>query len=57
MASKRAYRDALPLSVCKQEIEKNKGIMYDPKIVEITLKNWDELISVSNLKNQEQYRN
>ncbi len=57
MASKRAYRDALPLSVCKQEIEKNKGIMYDPKIVEIALKNWDELISVSNLKNQEQYRN
>jgi len=40
MTSKRAYRDALALSVCKQEIEKNKGIMYDPKIVETALKNW-----------------
>ena len=46
MASKRAYRKALPLSVCRQEIERNKGIMYDPQIAEITLKSWEKFVSV-----------
>lgn len=43
MASARAYRKALPLEVCREEIEKNIGIMYDPKIAELALKNWEEL--------------
>lgn len=43
MASARAYRKALPLEVCKGEIEKNIGLMYDPKIAEIALSNWEEL--------------
>ena len=46
MASKRAYRNALPLSVCKEEIEKNTGIMYDPGVVKIALENWDKLVEV-----------
>lgn len=45
MASARAYRKALPLEVCRSEIEKNIGIMYDPKIAEAALKNWEELTS------------
>lgn len=45
MASARAYRKALPLDICKGEIEKNIGLMYDPKVAEIALKNWDELTS------------
>lgn len=43
MASARAYRKALPLDICRSEIEKNIGIMYDPKIGQISLENWKEL--------------
>ncbi len=43
MASARAYRKALPLDVVKSEIEKNIGIMYDPKIAQVALDNWEEL--------------
>lgn len=43
MASERAYRKALPLDVVKSEIEKNIGIMYDPKIAQVALDNWEEL--------------
>lgn len=46
MASKRAYRDALPLEVCKEEIEKNVGIMYDPEVARLALDNWDKLTEV-----------
>lgn len=46
MASKRAYRNALPLEVCKAEIEKNVGIMYDPEVAKIALENWDKLTEV-----------
>lgn len=46
MASKRAYRNALPLEVCKAEIEKNVGIMYDPEIARLALENWDKLTEV-----------
>ena len=43
MASARAYRKALPLDVVKSEIEKNIEIMYDPKIAQVALDNWEEL--------------
>lgn len=43
MTSKRIYRDALPLSVCKEEIEKNVGKMYDPAIAKLVLENWGEI--------------
>lgn len=43
MASARAYRKALPLDVVKSEIEKNIGIMYDPKIAQVALDNWEDL--------------
>lgn len=43
MASARAYRKALPLDVVKSEIEKNIGIMYDPKIAWAALDSWEEL--------------
>lgn len=43
MASARAYRKALPIDVVKSEIEKNIGIMYDPKIAQVALDNWEEL--------------
>ena len=37
MTSKRTYRDALPLSVVKEEIEKCSGTQFDPKIAEVFL--------------------
>lgn len=41
MASKRYYKDSLPTTYCKEEIEKNMGTMYDPVISRIVLDNWN----------------
>lgn len=43
MASKRSYRNALPMEVVRAEIEKNSGIMYDPRIAQLALDNWEAL--------------
>ncbi len=43
MASKRSYRNALPMEVVRAEIEKNSGIMYDPRITQLALDNWEAL--------------
>lgn len=43
MASKRSYRNALPLEIVREEIQKNIGIMYDPEIAQLALDNWEEL--------------
>lgn len=43
MLTKRSYRNALPKNVCREEIEKNVGIMYDPEIAKLALSDWDEL--------------
>ncbi len=43
MMSKRSYRNALPSEVCRSEIEKNIGIMYDPTVAQLALDNWEEL--------------
>ena len=37
MTSKRTYRNALPLEIVKQEIEKNKGTQFDPTIADTFL--------------------
>ncbi len=42
MASNRSYRDALPQSVVKSEIEKGLGTQFDPAIAEIMLQMIDE---------------
>jgi HD-GYP domain-containing protein (c-di-GMP phosphodiesterase class II) len=38
MSSRRAYRPALGLAVALEEIEKNKGILYDNAVVDTCLK-------------------
>jgi putative nucleotidyltransferase with HDIG domain len=43
MTSKRVYRDALSLDYCRQEIEKNLGVMYDPAIGKVVLDHWNEV--------------
>ena len=55
MTSKRTYRDALPLSVVKEEIEKCSGTQFDPKIAKVFL----DIINndyKSNTDNQEKYK-
>ncbi len=44
MMSNRQYRTSLSSSQCKEEIQKNAGIMYDPEIAEIVLKNWGAIV-------------
>lgn len=42
MASKRSYRDVLPQSVVRGEIEKGRGTQFDPEIADIMLELIDE---------------
>lgn len=37
MTSKRSYRDCLSLDIVKEEIRKNSGTQFDPKIAEVFL--------------------
>lgn len=43
MTSRRCYRDAMSLEFCRNEIEKNIGLMYDPAIAKVALEHWDEI--------------
>ena len=38
MSSRRPYRAGLGIGVALKEISKNKGVLYDPKVVEVCLK-------------------
>jgi HD-GYP domain-containing protein (c-di-GMP phosphodiesterase class II) len=38
MASYRPYRPALGVDPALEEIERNKGILYDPEVVEVCLR-------------------
>jgi HD-GYP domain-containing protein (c-di-GMP phosphodiesterase class II) len=42
MASYRPYRPALGIDVALEEIEKNKGILYDPEVAEVCLRMFNE---------------
>jgi putative nucleotidyltransferase with HDIG domain len=44
MKSDRPYRRSISDEICKDEIRKNKGIMYDSDIAECMLKNWDVVV-------------
>ena len=52
MTSKRSYRDSLPLDVVKQEIQKNAGTQFDPKLVPVFLdilnNNYEEIEKIQN---------
>jgi len=42
MSSHRPYRPALGINKALEEIEKNKGILYDPKVVDVCIKLFKE---------------
>lgn len=44
MRSTRSYRKGMSDYDCRQELEKNSGIMYDPDLIALCLANWDFLI-------------
>lgn len=46
MLSDRSYRKALSSDLCRHEIEKNIGLMYDPEIAAVVLANWNEILAV-----------
>ena len=45
MMSSRSYRASMTGAACRCEIEKNSGIMYDPRGASAALAHWDTLIS------------
>lgn len=45
MMSNRAYRKGMEYDLCRIEIERNAGIMYDPFVVAVTLTHWDEIVA------------
>ena len=45
MMSSRSYRPAMTSAACRREIERNSGIMYDPRVAAAALAHWDELVS------------
>ena len=55
MTSKRTYRDSLTIDILKQEIEKNKGTQFDPKIADVFLdilnNHYDEIEEIKNKYN------
>ena len=42
MSSRRSYRGVLPQDVVRDEIEKGKGIQFDPEFADIMLRMIDE---------------
>ncbi|MBM7866287.1 HD domain-containing protein [Heliobacterium gestii] len=46
MASSRPYRKGLPPDVIREELRKHAGAQFDPRLVEIVLRHFDELITV-----------
>ena len=44
MKSDRPYRKGINDETCRDEIKRNKGIMYDSRIAECILENWDTIV-------------
>lgn len=47
ITSNRCYRKAHNFDYCYSEIKKNLGIMYDPKIGQVVLDNWEKVIKTN----------
>ncbi|MBP5588133.1 MAG: HD-GYP domain-containing protein [Treponema sp.] len=50
MMTTRSYRSAFSEKECFEEIKKCSGTMYDPDIVDIAVKYWDELMEAAQYK-------
>ena len=45
MKSDRPYRKCISDEICRNEISKNEGIMYDSKIAQCMLENWGKIVT------------
>lgn len=45
MKSDRPYRKSISDEICRHEISKNQGVMYDSEIAECMLENWNEIVN------------
>lgn len=45
MISDRPYRKGMDTNVCREQIERNIGIMYDPIIAKKVIEHWDKVLS------------
>lgn len=45
MKSDRPYRKSISDEICRNEIKKNQGIMYDLKIAKCMLENWGDIVN------------
>jgi HD-GYP domain-containing protein (c-di-GMP phosphodiesterase class II) len=45
MKSDRPYRKSISDEICKDEIRKNKGTIYDSNIAECMLDNWEKIVT------------
>ena len=45
MISDRPYRKGMDTEICKEQIRKNIGVMYDPKIATKVLECWDKVLA------------
>lgn len=43
MTSKRVYRNEMPLSLCKVELESHLGTQFDPELGKLALEHWDKI--------------
>lgn len=44
MTSERPYRKALSSEICKKELITNKGIMFEPRIVDFAIEYWGKVV-------------
>lgn len=44
MISDRPYRKGMDIEICKEQIEKNIGTMYDPMIAQCVIEHWNEVM-------------
>lgn len=54
MMSSRSYRPAMTSAACRREIERNSGIMYDPRVAAAALEHWDALVGRYAAENEPQ---
>jgi putative two-component system response regulator len=46
LASKRPYKDALPLDRCFEVLEEGRGTHFDPRVLDAFLSSKDEVLAV-----------
>lgn len=54
MMSSRSYRPAMTSAACRRKIERNSGIMYDPRVAAAALEHWDALVGRYAAENEPQ---